>query len=169
MFRLCKKGAFVGAVLPVGLLVSACGGMGYAGVQDVKAGHYQAAEADFSSDYSGSPGHPLAVFNMGVTLHHEGKLEEADAKFREAAAIGRRYHPDEFLEPDADGRTVSEIACRHLHDDRQLDADCGDQIVAVIPAPAAPIAEAQPVAPEPAPVEAEATTPPPQPAKQDRN
>jgi len=60
--------------------------------------------------------------------------------------------------------TANAVACRHLHEDHQLDANCGDQMVAEAPPPPAAA---------PAPVEAEATTPPPQPApmprKQDRN
>jgi len=170
MLNLWRKGALVCAVLPVGLFVSGCSGtemgMGAAGVAEVKHGDWQAAKADFIEDYNKAPRHPIAVFNMGDTYHHDGDLQQADAKFSDAVAIGKKYQPDEFLEPDSKNATIAEVACRHLHEDSQLDADCGDQIALVVPpAPPAPVAEAQP---EPAPaIEAQATAP--EPAKQDRN
>jgi len=170
MLNLWKKGALVCAVLPIGLFVSGCSsssydsGMGEKGVAEVKAGNWQAAREDFTSDYSRHPEHPIAVFNMGDTYHHDGNLQLADAKFSDAVTIGKKYQPDGFLEPDSRGATIAEISCRHLHEDSKLDANCGDQIALVTPpAPPAQVAEAQP---EPAPaVEAQATTVP----KQDRN
>ena len=59
------------------------------------------------------------------------------------------------------------MACRHLHEDRQLDVNCDDRMVAEIPpAPAVIVSEA---APTPVAVEAEATSPPVYTRKQDRN
>ena len=165
-----KKGALACAVLPLGLLLSGCGsfgGMGHEGFEAAKAGDWQTAKADFNEDYAKNPQHPIAVFNMGDTYHHDGDLRQADAKFSDAVSIGKKYTPTDFLEPDAKDATIAAIACRHLHEDRQLDPGCGDQIALVTPAPApAPVAEVQP--PQPAPVvEAQATAP--EPAKQDRN
>ena len=164
MLNLLKKGALVCAVLPIGLYVSGCStsdGMGSKGVAEVKSGNWQAARADFASDYNNYPRHPIAVFNMGDTYHHDGNVQEADAKFSDAVMIGKTYQPDEFLEPDSRGATIAQISCRHLHEDSKLNADCGDQIAAL--APPAAVAQA-----EPAPaVEAQATTVTP--PKQDRN
>lgn len=167
MLNLWKKGALVCAALPIGLLMSGCStgdGMGEKGVAEVKSGNWQAAREDFASDYNKNPGHPIAVFNMGDTYHHDGNLQLADAKFSDAVTMGKQYRPDEFLERDSKGATIAEISCRHLHEDSKLNADCGDQIAVLTPAPA-PVAEAQA---EPAPaVEAQATTVTP--PKQDRN
>lgn len=162
-----KKGALACAVLPLGLFVSGCaGGMGHEGFEAAKAGDWQTARTEFTEDYSKNPQHPIAVFNMGDTYHHFGDVQQADAKFSDAVSIGKKYEPSEFLEPDAKDATIAAIACRHLHEDRQLDPGCGDQIALVTPpAPPAPVAQYQP--PEPAPsIEAQATAP--QPAKQDR-
>ena len=162
MLNLWKKGALVCVALPIGLLMSGCSsydaGMGEKGVAEVKAGNWQAAREDFTSDYSRHPEHPIAVFNMGDTYHHDGNLQLADAKFSDAVTIGKKYQPDEFLEPDSRGATIAEISCRHLHEDSKLDANCGDQIAVLTPPPA-PVAEPAPA------VEAQATTVP----KQDRN
>jgi hypothetical protein len=139
-------------------------GIGNAGFHEAAAGNWNAAKADFNEDYSNHPNHPIAVFNMGATYHHDGDVNKADNMFSDAVIRGRGYEPDLTLEPASAGTTVSEHACARLHRDNQLDANCGDQIVAVVtPPPPAPVAQA---APEPAPaVEAEATAP----AKQDRN
>jgi hypothetical protein len=104
---------------------------------------------------------------MGDSYHHDGATGKADGMFHMVAADGKAFVPDKVLELGGENRenlTANAVACRHLHEDRQLDANCGDQIVAVVtPPPAA----------EPAPaVEAEATAPPPAPVykrKQDRN
>jgi hypothetical protein len=165
MLNLWKKGALACAALPIGLLMSGCSsynaGMGEKGVAEVRAGNWQAAREDFTADYSRHPQHPIAVFNMGDTYHHDGNIQLADAKFGDAVVIGKSYQPDAFLEPDSRSATIAQISCRHLHEDSKLNADCGDQIALVTPP--APVAEAQP---EPAPaVEAQATTVP----KQDRN
>jgi len=173
MINRFKGGALVCAVLPMGLLLSGCAiftgdGIGMAGIHDIQRGDWQAAKADFNEDYVNHPEHPIAVFNMGDSYHHDGVLTQADAKFSEAAAIGKVYHPDLFLEANAQGATITEIACRHLHEDHRLDSNCGDQIaLEAPPTPAPAVAEA---APAPAPQsEAQATVVPTRPAKQDRN
>ncbi|MBV9549699.1 MAG: hypothetical protein JO256_08525 [Alphaproteobacteria bacterium] len=144
--------------------------IGYAGIQQVAAGNWTAARASFDADYNTYSGHPIAVFNKGVTYHHDGNIDSADTLFSEAVVRGKGYHPDITLEPEG-GRepvvptlaalTVSEHACNRLHRDNKLDPNCGDRIVAVVEpeAPPAVVAEAE-AAPEPA-VEAEATVAPP--------
>lgn len=170
MLKHLKSGALICAVLPVGLFMSGCAemtdGIGMAGIHQVEKGNWEAAKADFNADYQNHPGHPIAVFNMGDTFHHYGEIPVADTHFSRAAAIGKEYHPDVFLEANAQGATITEIACRHLHEDHRLDSNCGDQIaLEAPPSPPQAVAEA---APEPAPqVEAQATAV--QPRKQDRN
>jgi hypothetical protein len=171
MFNIIKPAALACAVLPLGLFMSGCAlftgdGIGMAGVHHVEAGNWQAARVDFAKDYSEHPEHPIAVFNAGDSYHHDGDIVQADAKFSDAAAIGKAYHPDVFLEPDANGATIAMMACRHLHEDHRLDSNCGDQIAIEAP-PAAPrfVAESGPT-PQPA---AQATEISPRPPKQDRN
>ncbi len=103
---------------------------------------------------------------MGDSYHHEGDTGKADGMFHQVAADGKDFVPDKVLELGGENHeklSANAVACRHLHEDRQLDTNCGDQIVAVVEQPAA----------EPAPaVEAEATAPAPAPVykrKQDRN
>jgi hypothetical protein len=156
------KGALICAVLPIGLAASGCSmGIGQAGSKQVVAGNWGAAKADFHADYAAYPEHPIAVFNMGATDHHDGDISHADTLFSEAVQRGKGYVPDGTLEPA--GLTVAEHACARLHRDNRLDANCGDRIALEAPAPAQ-VAQA-----EPAPAaEAQATevvTPP----KQDRN
>lgn len=181
--KLSAKGALLCAALPVALFVSGCttntvdtAAIGNAGLHEVVAGNWTAAKDDFSRDYSANPEHPIAVFNMGVTNHHDGDIGRADTLFSEAVVRGKGYKPDLTLEPEMAGSntampavamlTVAEHACNRLHRDNKLDANCGDQIAVITPEPApAPVAEA---APEPAPaVEAQATAIPR--PKQDRN
>jgi hypothetical protein len=165
------KGALLCAALPLGLMTGGCasmgfGGMGEAGVHQVQAGNWPAAKADFNEDYRSDPQHPIAVFNMGASYHHDGDVDKADGMFHEAVERGKTHIPDITLEPPGSGITVADQACSRLHRDNKLDAECGDKIVAVEtpPPPPAPVVQA---APAPAPVEAEATTAPP--PKQDRN
>jgi hypothetical protein len=163
MFNLSAKGALICAVLPIALAASGCSGIGEAGSHQVVAGNWPAAKADFNEDYANHPGHPIAMFNIGATYHHDGDINKADSMFSETVQKGKGYVPDGTLEPANAGVTVAEHACSRLHRDNRLDANCGDRIALETPAPA-PVAQA---APETAPaVEAEATTVPP---KQDRN
>ena len=64
--------------------------------------------------------HPIAVFNMGATYHHDGDVNKADNMFSDAVIRGRGYEPDLTLEPASAGTTVSEHACVRLHRDNQV-------------------------------------------------
>ncbi|HET7086214.1 MAG TPA: hypothetical protein VFI23_15670 [Rhizomicrobium sp.] len=160
MFNLSAKGAVICAMLPLCLPLAACNGIGEAGSHEVVAGNWDAAKADFNEDFTHHPEHPIAVFNMGATYHHDGDVNKADSMFSEAVQKGKGYVPDGTLEPATAGVTVAEHACARLHRDNKLDANCGDRIAMEAPPPP-PVAQAAPA------VEAEATAPPPR--KQDRN
>lgn len=170
MLNRYTRGTLLCVVLPLGLIAGGCSAIrpiGQPGYDETKAGDYQAASASFRHDFQQYPDSTVAQFNMGDAYHHEGDTAKADGMFHQVAADGKAYVPDLVLELGGDNRdnvTASAVACRHLHEDHQLDANCGDQIVAAAPPPA------------PAPVEAEATAPEPAPApppvykrKQDRN
>lgn len=173
MLNRYTRGALICAVLPLGLLAAGCAELrpiGQPGYDEFKAGDYQHAEADFQRDIDKHPDSIVAQFNMGDSYRQEGDGGKADGMFHQVAADGKDFVPDKVLELggyNRDNVTANAVACRHLHEDHQLDANCGDQIVAAAPPPAP--------AEEPAPaVEAEATAPPPPPApvykrKQDRN
>jgi hypothetical protein len=164
-----SRGALICAVLPLGLLAGGCADLrpiGQPGYDQFKAGEFDRANVSFRRDMDHYPNSTIAQFNMGDSYHHDGSTDKADGMFHQVAADGKAFVPDKVLELGGENRenvTASAVACRHLHEDRQLDANCGDQIVAVVTPPAA----------EPAPaVEAEATAPPPAPVykrKQDRN
>jgi len=164
--------ALICAVLPIALFASGCvaersesntavssnPGLGERGFSAFAAGNYSKSKVEFTNDYQNHGGSPLTQFNMGATYHHDGDIKQADGMYSQAAADGKDYRPSRFLEADSRNATVTEIACRHLHEDNQRDVSCNDQMAAAEPAPA------------PA-VEAAATvyTPPEQPRKQDRN
>ena len=140
--------------------------IGQPGYDEFKAGNYEKANVSFRRDMDRYPDSTIAQFNMGDSYHHEGDTGKADGMFHQVAADGKDFVPDKVLELGGENHeklSANAVACRHLHEDRQLDANCGDQIVAVVEQPAA----------EPAPaVEAEATAPAPAPVykrKQDRN
>ena len=157
-------------VLPLGLLAGGCADLrpiGQPGYDEFKAGDYQSANVHFRRDIDHYPDSTIAQFNMGVSYHQVGDGEKADGMFHTVAADGKAFVPDKVLELGGENRenvTASAVACRHLHEDHQLDANCGDQMVAVVTPPAA-VEETPPA------VEAEATAPPPPvyTRKQDRN
>jgi hypothetical protein len=170
MRRYITRGVLICAVLPLGLLAGGCADLrpiGQPGYDEFKAGDYQRANVSFRRDMDRYPDSTIAQFNMGDSYHQVGDGEKADGMFHTVAADGKAFVPDKVLELGGENRdnlTASAVACRHLHEDHQLDANCGDQMVAVVEQPAA----------EPAPaVEAEATAPAPAPTvykrKQDRN
>ena len=169
MRRYITRGVLICAVLPLGLLAGGCADLrpiGQPGYDEFKAGDYQHASVSFRRDMDHYPDSTIAQFNMGASYHQQGDTPQADGMFHQVAADGKAFVPDKVLELGGENReklTANAVACRHLHEDRQLDANCGDQIVAVVEQPAA----------EPAPaVEAEATAPEPAPVykrKQDRN
>jgi tetratricopeptide (TPR) repeat protein len=152
------RGILIGVVLPLGLLAGGCADLrpiGQPGYDEFKAGNYEKANFHFRRDMDNYPNSTIAQFNMGASYHHDGATDKADGMFHTVAADGKDFVPDKVLELGGENRenvTAAQIACRHLHEDHQLDANCGDQIVAVVEQPAA----------EPAPaVEAEATAPAP--------
>jgi hypothetical protein len=168
MLNRYTKGALICAVLPIGLFASGCEGLGHPGYDEFAAGNYEQSKVDFGTDFQKHPGNPLTQFNMGATYHQEGDIAKADGMYSEAAAGGNDYRPSEFLEADSDNATVRNIACRHLHEDRQLDVSCDDQAAAIAPIQPAPVVAEATVEPAPE-VEAAATDVPPEPRKQDRN
>jgi hypothetical protein len=170
MLRRYAKGALICAVIPIGFLASGCAvleGEGHPGYDEFARGNYQQAKIDFTNDIKDRPDSPIAQFNMGDSYRQEGDSGKADNMFHAVAADGKNFAPDNILELGGANRenvTATAMACRHLHEDHQLDANCGDQMVAVVEPPPAPVEETPPA------VEAEATAPPPpMPRKQDRN
>ena len=75
-------------------------GIGLAGIHEVAAGNWNAARDSFNADYSNYSEHPIAVFNKGVTVHHDGDVDKADTFFSEAVVRGEGYHPELTLEPE---------------------------------------------------------------------
>jgi hypothetical protein len=131
--------------------------IGQPGYDQFKAGEYEKADVSFHRDMDRYPDSTIAQFNMGDAYHHDGNADKADGMFHQVAANGKNFVPDKILEVGGENRedlTANAVACRHLHEDHQLDANCGDQMVAVVTPPAA-VEETPPA------VEAEATAPPP--------
>ena len=174
MFNRYTKSALICAVLPIALFASGCvqaehsepntavsnnRGLGESGFKAFAAGNYSKAKVEFTNDYQNHTGSPLTQFNMGAAYHQEGDIKQADGMYSQAAGDGKDYRPSRFLEANSRDATVTEIACRHLHEDHQLDLSCDDHMAA-----AEPVAVAE--APEAA---ATVYTPPEQPRKQDRN
>jgi hypothetical protein len=171
MFNRYTKSALICAVLPIGFLVAGCSmgvmGEGNPGYGEFKHGDYAQAKADFTTDINNRPNSSLAQFNIGDSYRQEGDGGKANGMFHQAAADGNDRKPDNFLELGGDNRdnvNIRTMACRHLHEDHQLDVNCDDQLAA-IPAPVV-ISDA---APTPVAVEAEAVSPPVYQRKQDRN
>jgi hypothetical protein len=172
MLNRYAKGALICAVLPIGLLASGCSwglGLGNPGYGEFAAGNYEQSKVDFANDFQRYPDNPLTNFNMGATYHQEGNVPRADVMYSEAAASGKDYQPSNFLEADSRDATITTIACRHLHEDRQLDVNCGDQMAVIVPIQPAPVVAEAIVQPAPAVEAAAAYVPPVTPRKQDRN
>ena len=172
MFNRYTKSALICAVLPICFLVAGCSmgvmGEGNPGYGEFKHGDYVQAKADFTTDINNRPNSSLAQFNIGDSYRHEGDNKRADGMFHQAAADGKNTVPDNILEQgggNRDNLTASNMACRHLHEDHQLDVNCDDRMAEIQPAPA-PVAAAETT---PVAVEAEATSPPVYQRKQDRN
>jgi hypothetical protein len=166
------KGALICAILPIGFLSAGCSlmGEGDPGYGEFKRGDYAQAKTDFTHDINNRPNSPVAQFNIGDSYRQEGDNTRADGMFRQAAADGKDTTPDNILEMGGgnhDNLTARTMACRHLHEDHQLDTNCDDRIAEIRPSPA-PVAVSE-AAPTPVAVEAEATSPPVYQRKQDRN
>jgi hypothetical protein len=174
IFNRYTKSALICAVLPIALFASGCvqaehsepntavsnnRGLGESGFKAFAAGDYSKSKVEFTNDYQNHAGSPLTQFNMGAIYHKEGDIKQADGMYSQAAADGKDYRPSRFLEANSTNATVTEVACRHLHEDHQLDLSCNDQMAAAEPAPVAEAPEAA----------ATVYTPPEQPRKQDRN
>ena len=169
-----KKGALICAILPIGFLGAGCsliaGGEGNPGYGEFRRGDYAQAKVDFTHDIDNRPNSSVAQFNIGDSYRQEGDNARADGMFHQAAADGKNTVPDNILEQgggNRDNLTASNMACRHLHEDHQLDVNCDDRIAEIQPTPA-PVAVSE-AASTPVAVEAEATSPPVYQRKQDRN
>ena len=173
MLNRYAKGALICAILPIGFLTAGCsilGGEGNPGYGEFKRGDYAQAKIDFTDDINNRPNSAIAQFNIGDSYRQEGDNKRANGMFHQAAADGKHRVPDNILElggGNRDNLTASIMACRHLHEDHQLDVNCDDRIAEIQPSPA-PVAVTE-AAPTPVAVEAEATSPPVYQRKQDRN
>lgn len=167
------KGALICAILPIGILAAGCSsimGEGYDGYHEFKDGNYAQAKVDFTRDITDRPNSPIAQFNIGDSYRQEGNNGRANGMFHQAAADGKSSVPDMILELGGGNRgnvTTRTMACRHLHEDHQLDVNCDDRMAEIQPPPA-PVAVSE-AAPTPVAVEAEATSPPVYVRKRDRN
>jgi len=166
MLNRYKKGALICAILPIGFLAAGCSLLGAPegspGYGEFKHGDYAQAKIDFTNDINNRPNSIIAQFNIGDSYRQEGDNTRADGMFHQVAADGKDFVPHKILELGGDNRdrvTGNTMACRHLHEDHQLDVNCDDRMAEIQPTPpAAPVA-----------VEAEATSPPVYQRKQDRN
>jgi hypothetical protein len=99
-------------------------GRGHAGVQALIHGDIAQADREFYADYQAHPNNPVAQFNMADSLRHHGQIEQSDILYHQAAASGRNYIPDRFMEPHDPTTTIRDDACRYLAEDGQPDPNC---------------------------------------------
>ena len=149
------------AVLTLSLLGAACAnvlgtsgpsghgndGLGREGVRDFRVGSYAEAEGHFAVDYKNKPGNPLTQFNLADSFRQRGQHEQANMLYRQAAAGGKAYRPDHFLETHDSSTTIRDVACRYLGEDHQTDPNCPELRAELIIIPAPIIAEEAPPAP----------------------
>jgi hypothetical protein len=173
MLNRYTKGALICAILPIGFFASGCSSMmgeGYSGYHEFKNGNYAQAKSDFTDDITDRPHSAIAQFNIGDSYRQEGNNTRANGMFHQAAAEGKDVVAVQVLELGGGNRdrvTTTAMACRHLHEDHQLDVNCNDRIAENQPT-LAPVVVSE-AATTPVAVEAEATSPPVHERKQDRN
>src|ERR1043166_1918453 len=124
MANLHPKGTLVCTVLTLGLLGTASAyaidkghgpdGAGRAGVEALLHGDISRADREFYAEYRAHPNNPLAQFNMADSLRQHGQIAQADMLYHQAAASGRYYIPDRFIEPHDSLTTIRDVACRYL-------------------------------------------------------
>ena len=99
--------------------------IGNSGISALAKNDIPRAHEEFYREYVARPNHPLAIFNWAVALHQQGKIDEADRLYSQAAAVGQVYIPDFLIEARGDPNvTVRDAACMHLAEDRKPDPNC---------------------------------------------
>jgi outer membrane protein OmpA-like peptidoglycan-associated protein len=148
------------AVLVLSLLGAGCAniGLGTKGYDAFRDGNYPEAEGYFSADYKNHPAHPLTQFNLADSYRQRGQSEQANVLYRQAAAGGKDFRPDRFLEPHDSTTTVRDVACRYLAQDQKSDQNCPNLQAETTPPLPNRIAEASPP-PRPTEYVAEASPP----------
>lgn len=111
------------ALMALGLSLSGCA-IGMPGYQQFADGDYQKAHQSFQADYKNSPNSSIAQINMGDSYRQRGEQTQANVYFRQAAYSGKGVRPDGMLESHDSSTTIADIACRHLSEDHQSDANC---------------------------------------------
>jgi len=138
------------AVVVLSLLGAGCAnvGLGTKGYDAFSDGNYPEAEGYFTADYKNHPAHPLTQFNLADSYRQRGQNEQANVLYRQAAAGGKDFRPDRFLEPHDSSTTVRDVACRYLAQDQKSDQNCPNVQAEAIPTPPLPdrTAEASPPA-----------------------
>jgi outer membrane protein OmpA-like peptidoglycan-associated protein len=113
-------------------------GLGREGVRAFSAGNFVQAEKRFDADHMNNPGNPITQFNLADSYRQRGQNEQANVLYRQAAAGGKTYRPDHFLEAHDSSTTIRDVACRHLGEDHQTDVNCPDlraELIVVVPVP----------------------------------
>lgn len=98
--------------------------VGWPGLKALAANDYPRAYDEYYREYVAHPDHPLAIFNWADMLHQQGKIEEADRLYSQAALLGQTYIPDFLIEPHDATTTVRDVSCRYLAQDRKADPNC---------------------------------------------
>jgi outer membrane protein OmpA-like peptidoglycan-associated protein len=99
-------------------------GLGQGGLSALAHNDMTQADQYYWGEYVAHPGNPLAVFNWARSLNRRGHLDEANALYSQAAAIGQNYIPDILLEPHDASTTIRDVACMHLAENRRADPNC---------------------------------------------
>ena len=98
--------------------------IGQSGLKALAENDIPRAHAEYYKEYVAYPGHPLAIFNWADALHQQGKIEEADRLYSQAAQLGQTYIPAFLIETHDATTTVRDVSCRYLAQDRKADPNC---------------------------------------------
>lgn len=123
--------------------------IGQSGLKALADNDFPRAYANYYEEYVAHPDHPLAIFNWADALHQQGKIEEADRLYSQAAQLGKTYIPAFLIETHDATTTVRDVSCRYLALDRKADPNCPALRADVAPLPPLVVAASPP---PPAPV-----------------
>jgi tetratricopeptide (TPR) repeat protein len=107
-------------ILTIGLALAGCGTEGASvtpddpGFKAMATGDYSSSQNEFQSALASKPHDPYLELDLGVAYQNMGRLDLAEALYRQAMTDGKDVVPPYTTYPRDAGKSIAQIACENI-------------------------------------------------------